>query len=187
MGVPVTLIDTAGLRESTDPVEQEGVARAGEARAAAAMTLLVLDGSHALTPTDRALLAEIAPARRVVAINKTDLASGFDHRVETPEAVAVSAVTGSGLDELRAAIVREVSGRDELRDTPALANIRHITLTERALGSAQQALDALDRGATEELLLVDLHAARHALEEITGTRTIDDVLRHIFAKFCIGK
>jgi tRNA modification GTPase len=187
LGVPVTLVDTAGLRESSDPIEQEGVARADEARAAAAMTLLVLDGSSALTATDRTLLAEIAPARRVVAINKADLAPAFSVDTEAPNAILVSAVTGAGLDLLRAAIVREVSSRDDLRDTPSLSNLRHITLTERALESSQRALDALDRGATEELLLVDLHDARHALEEVTGTRTIDDVLLHIFSKFCIGK
>jgi tRNA modification GTPase len=187
LGVPVTLVDTAGLRESSDPIEQEGVARADEARAAAAMTLLVLDGSSALTATDRTLLAEIAPARRVVAINKADLTPAFSVGTEAPNAILVSAVTGAGLDLLRAAIVREVSSRDDLRDTPSLSNLRHITLTERALESSQRALDALDSGATEELLLVDLHDARHALEEVTGTRTIDDVLLHIFSKFCIGK
>ena len=65
--------------------------------------------------------------------------------------------------------------------------LQRITLTERALDSARQTLAALDEGDTEELLLVDLHSARHALEEVTGTRTIDDVLLHIFAKFCVGK
>jgi tRNA modification GTPase len=187
LGVPVTLIDTAGLRETSDPIEQEGVSRADEARAAAALTLLVLDGSSALSETDRSLLAEIPPARRVVAINKADLTAGFPHDAAVPDAIRVSAVTGLGLDALRAAIVREASSRDDLSDTPALANIRHITLTERALESATRALDALDDGATEELLLVDLHASRLALEEVTGTRTIDDVLLHIFSKFCIGK
>jgi len=187
LGVPVTLVDTAGLRTSSDPIEQEGVSRAGEARAAAALTLLVLDGSSALTATDRTLLDEIAPSRRVVAINKADLPSAFSHAGEIPDAIPVSAVAGSGLDALRSAIVREVSSGDDLRDTPALANIRHITLTERALESATRALEALEQGATEELLLVDLHASRRALEEVTGTRTIDDVLLHIFSRFCIGK
>lgn len=186
LGVPVTLIDTAGLRESSDPIEQEGVARADAARAAASMTLLVLDGSSALTATDRMLLNE-PPAGRVIAINKADLSRGFSPELEAPGAVLVSASTGAGLSDLRAMIVREVSSRDDRRDTPTLANIRHITLTGRAREAAAQALAALDHGATEELLLIDLHAARHSLEEITGTRTIDDVLLHIFAKFCIGK
>ena len=187
LGVPVMLIDTAGLRESSDPIEQEGVARADEARAAAAMTMLVLDGSSALTATDRMLLNESRAGRRVIAINKADLAAGFSPQVEAPDAILVSAATGFGLDDLRATIVREVSSRDDLHDTPTLANIRHITLTERARDAAALALEALDQGATEELILVDLHAARQALEEITGTRTIDDVLLHIFTKFCIGK
>lgn len=187
LGVPVTLIDTAGLRESADPIEREGVARADEARAAAAMTLLVLDGSCALTDTDRMLLDEPSESRRVIAINKADLVAANSPRLELKDAIHISAATGAGLEELRAAIVREVSNRDDRRDTPTLANIRHITLVERARDAAAAAREALDGGATEELLLVDLHAARHALEEVTGTRTIDDVLLHIFTKFCIGK
>lgn len=187
LGVPVTLIDTAGLRVSTDPIEQEGVARAGAARAGAAMTLLVLDGSADLSDTDLSLLHEESPGRRVVAINKGDLAPGFTPQLHAPDGIVVSAATGFGLDELRAAIVREVSSQDDRRDTPTLTNMRHIVLTQSALDAANNALDALKQGATEELLLIDLHAARHALEEITGTRTIDDVLLHIFTKFCIGK
>lgn len=189
LGVPVTLVDTAGLRESADPIEQEGVARADEARAAAAMTLLVLDGSSALDDTDRRLLGEGAArtGRVVVAVNKSDLPPAFVPALDVPGGIPISAATGEGLDELRAAIVREVSAGDDLSDTPTLANLRHITLTQSALDAATRALDALGAGATEELLLVDLHDARRALEEITGTRTIDDVLLHIFSKFCIGK
>lgn len=187
LGVPVTLIDTAGLRESADPIEQEGVARAGEARAAAAMTLIVVDGSSAMTSTDSMLLNEPGTSRRVVAINKSDLGRGFEPQLEIPGGIVVSATTGIGLDALREAIVREVSSQDDRRDTPTLSNLRHILLTQAALGASSRALNALDQGATEELLLIDLHEARRSLEEITGTRTIDDVLLHIFTKFCIGK
>lgn len=187
LGVPVTLIDTAGLRDSADPIEQEGVARAGEARAGAAMTLLVLDGSREITETDLFLLNEESAGRRVVAINKGDLASVFASNIHAPDGISVSATSGLGLDELRAAIVREVSTQDDRRDTPTLTNLRHVTLTQSALAAATAASEALDHGATEELLLVDLHIARRSLEEITGTRTIDDVLLHIFTKFCIGK
>jgi tRNA modification GTPase len=186
-GVPVTLIDTAGLRESADPIEQAGVARAGAARAAAAMTLLVLDGSSELTETDFALLNEEPAGRRVVAISKGDLAPAFAPQLHVPDGIVVSAATGFGLNELREAIVREVSSQDDLRDTPALSNLRHVSLTQAALGASLRALEALDGGATEELLLVDLHEARRSLEEITGTRTVDDLLLHIFTKFCIGK
>jgi tRNA modification GTPase len=187
LGVPVTLIDTAGLRESADPIEQEGVARAGEARAAAAMTLIVIDGSAAITPTDSMLLNEPGASRRVIAINKSDIGRAFEPHLEVPDGIVVSATTGVGLDALREAIVREVSSQDDRRDTPTLSNLRHILLTQTALDASSRALEALDQGATEELLLIDLHEARRSLEEITGTRTIDDVLLHIFTKFCIGK
>ena len=70
---------------------------------------------------------------------------------------------------------------------PAISNVRHLDLVDRAIASLDRAVAALDAGATEELVLADLGAARRALEELTGTRTADDLLRHIFEKFCVGK
>ena len=186
LGVPVTLVDTAGIRAPLDPIEREGVSRAREARVAAEIALVVLDGSAALTEVDRQLLAETRQSPRVIAVNKNDRPPAWDAAVEPwgAETVATSAVTGEGLDRLRERIVGETSDR---RDTPALTNIRHIGLIEAARDAIERARGALVQGATEELLLVDLHEARHRLEEVTGRRGAEDVLRHIFSKFCIGK
>jgi len=189
LGVPVTLIDTAGIRASSDPIEQEGVSRARAARLTAEIVLLVLDGAQPLMDIDRQLLDETRGVPRVIVVNKGDCPAGWSIAVEAwaSEAIVTSVVTGYGIDTLRSTLVREISEREECRDTPTLSNLRHIGLVESARDAVVRAGRALAEGATEELLLVDLHEARAHLEEVTGHRGVDDVLKHIFATFCIGK
>ena len=187
-GVPVTLVDTAGIRASHDPIEREGVRRAHEAHAAAELLLIVLDGSAAITDEDRQLMASSATALRVIAVNKADLPPAWDVALEpwAAECLSTSATTGDGMGALLARVVDEMGGSSE-REAPAVTNIRHIELLQAARSSVDRARSALGDGATEELLLVDLHEARERLEEVTGRRGAEDVLRHIFATFCIGK
>jgi tRNA modification GTPase len=101
----------------------------------------------------------------------------------------VSATTGAGIDTLRAALVEALTDREELRDPPAISNVRHIALLEDAHTHLERAAGAARAGnaTPEEFLLTDLQQARASLEEITGRRTTDDLLRHIFERFCIGK
>ena len=188
-GLPVTLVDTAGIRSTADAVESEGVERARGALQVAAAVLLVLDRSRPLDDEDRALLRETAGADRVVVVNKAD-------RPPVWEAAELQAagpcVTVSLLDEadpagLRRALAGLLWAGEPLRDTPTLSNLRHIVLVERAAAALERAADAADAAAPEELLLADLQEACGALEEVTGKRTADDVLQHIFARFCIGK
>jgi tRNA modification GTPase len=101
--------------------------------------------------------------------------------------VSVSAVAGTGLDQLRSALATLLTSRETWTSAPAITNVRHITLVDDARASVEQAREALAAGATEELVLADLTRARQALEQITGRRTADDLLAHIFARFCIGK
>lgn len=89
--------------------------------------------------------------------------------------------------ELRRRIARVLTGGDQMRDTPAISNIRHLNLVERAAAAIADARDTLSAGGTEEIVLVDLTAARQALEELTGRTTSEDVLRHVFSRFCVGK
>ena len=191
-GVPITLVDTAGLRASTDVIEEEGVKRAERAREGAALTLLVLDMSQPLHEDDERLLGDVSGARLVIA-NKADLpcawaiddlASGASGRP-----LAVSASTGAGLDPLRTAIVTALSGAttEDWRDPPRLSNLRHLQQVEHALVAVDRSLEGLHQGATEELVLAELGDAREALESLTRTRTSDDLLIHIFSRFCIGK
>ena len=178
-GLRVTLVDTAGLRETADPVEIEGVSRARQAIAAADLVLQVEDRSRPRAPQS------VNNSRVLYVSNKSDLPRVWDD----PAAVPVSATTGAGVDDLRRRIACALDV-DPLRDRPAMTNVRHIVLVERA----QQALAraraaALTEGGalSEEFVLADLTDARSALEEITGRRTPEDLLEHIFSRFCIGK
>jgi tRNA modification GTPase len=187
-GLPVTLVDTAGLREATDSIELEGVRRARHAQEVAALTMVVIDGSLPLTADDHA--AASGGSARVVVVSKADLPPAWQlGELHHPEdrIVRVSALTGQGMDSLRRRVVAELTSRDEWRDPPAVSNVRHLGHLMDALAVVERTRLALEHGATEELLLAELVEARRSLEEITGRRTPDDLLRHIFGKFCIGK
>ena len=182
-GLSLALIDTAGVRETSDVVEQEGVSRTRGALGVADLVLVVLDGSRAMTDEDRGILAETASQPRVVVLNKSDLPA-----MATEPGVAISARTGAGLDELIAAIAKNpFLGLPDQRDQPAVTNVRHTVLLARAHAALLRATEALAGEVSEEFPLLDLQEAAHALQEITGRRTSDDLLRHIFERFCIGK
>jgi tRNA modification GTPase len=178
-GLRVTLVDTAGLRDARDPVEAEGIARSHQAVSVADLVLAVEDRS-------RPRAVPIALNGRVLCVaNKNDLAPAWSD----DRAVAVSATTGEGLDELRARIAAALD-TEARRDRPALTNVRHIALVERAQDALLRARAAASAGGgsmPEEFVLADLADARAALEEISGRRATEDLLAHIFQKFCIGK
>ncbi len=168
-GLRVTLVDTAGLRETSERVESEGVERARRAAAVADLVLIVVDEDE----------AELVGTKHLVVQNKADL--------ERPSrGVRVSAVTGAGLDDLRRAIIAALDV-EPVRDRPALTNVRHIALVERAHVALTRAAGAARRSMPEEFVLADLQDARAALEEISGRRASEALLEHIFARFCIGK
>jgi len=186
-GLAVTLVDTAGLRPTTDLVESAGVGRGEKAAGVADCIVLVIDGSIEPAPEDRALLDLTASRPRVIAINKTDLPLATGHERYKGAAVRVSARSCAGMTELRSAIASTLTHGESLRDAPAVTNQRHLVLLSRAHESLLRGADALAHGAPEELALADLQDARGLLDEIVGRRTTDDLLRHIFEKFCIGK
>jgi tRNA modification GTPase len=182
-GIAVTLVDTAGARQTENVIEREGVARGAQARGVADLIIVVVDRSEPLTDDDVRLLDETSSRPRVIVTSKCDLPAAA-----ALSGIDVSAVTGEGLQLLRCAIARELSGEEPGRESPALTNLRHITLLEEVRDSLQRAVDALEAGEVpEEFLLTDLHAARARFDEVVGARTPDDVLTHIFATFCIGK
>lgn len=183
-GLKVTLVDTAGARDTNDPVEIEGVSRGAHAREVADLVVVVLDGSEAVTAEDSRLLNETAGASRLVVANKSDRAPAWSR----DDVVNVSASTGAGVECLRGAIVDALAGGEPLRDPTAISNVRHAELLTRArthLARAQSA--AYDAGTSEEFVLADLHAARVSLGEVVGAHTNEDVLTHIFERFCVGK
>jgi tRNA modification GTPase len=186
-GIPVTLVDTAGLRDTTDAIEVEGVERAYQARRVAALTIVVVDGNQPIAEADRRIVAE-SPAPRIVVSSKTDLPHAWTAaELKGEDVIELSVKTGAGLNVLRERMVGGLTDRETLRDVPSISNVRHLDLVNRASDSLQAAMYGIDAGATEELILTDLGAARRALEELTGRRTPEDLLRHIFERFCIGK
>jgi tRNA modification GTPase len=192
-GIAISLVDTAGIRDTDDVVEAEGVQRARQAAAIAALQLLVLDRSRPLQHEDRALLAS-AQGNRIVVVNKSDLGAAWSSAElggeAAGEAVAISAVTGDGLDVLLDRMAAQLGAGDERRDSVLVSNLRHIELLQRARAAMRRAMDALgaSNGAvSEEFVLADLQDAAAALQEITGRRTPDEMLAYIFARFCIGK
>ena len=185
-GIALTLVDTAGWRVTQDIIESEGVTRGTHARGVADLVLLVLDGSEALTREDEQLLADTASTNRIIVVNKSDVSPV--PRAFVARAIAVSALTGDGFEHLRHAIAFALVGDERLRDAAPISNTRHIALLEQcraSLDSARRAAEAAN--VPEEFLLIDLQAARMRLDEIVGRRTSEDVLRHIFERFCIGK
>jgi tRNA modification GTPase len=188
-GLRVTLVDTAGLRETSDIVESEGVSRSVGAAGISDLVLMVCDLSDPSTLDDLSnVVSGFSPtgnAKTLLVANKADLRRTWSK----DDAVEVSATTGSGLDQLRRRIVRALDV-DLAADRPAITNVRHIALVEqadRALHRARMAALANGQPMPEEFVLADLQEARAAFEEITGRRTPDDLLAHIFARFCIGK
>jgi len=178
----VTLVDTAGLRDTDDPVEIEGVSRAQQSVSVSDLILVVVDGSQPRQDTEALQTIEY---KRLIVSNKSDLPAVW----QDVDAVSVSATTGAGLEELRHRIVVALDV-DPLRDRPAMTNARHIALVDRAhdaLARARAAALAEGGSLSEEFVLADLTEARAAFEEISGRRAPEDLLEHIFSRFCIGK
>ena len=194
-GLVVTLVDTAGARDTFDIVEREGVLRGSQARAAADLVIVVIDPTVPLEREDLDLIAATSEVPRVVVASKSDLSPApagcgvRGARCGVPEAMplAVSSVSGAGLCDLRERIVRTLTGGEPLRDSAAVSNVRHIRLLEDVRHAVAAAHDAAQASSPEEFVLADLQEARLRLEEIVGARTSDDLLNGIFERFCIGK
>ncbi len=186
-GLPVKLVDTAGIRATADVVEAKGVAKSYEALADSDVILAILDLSQELDETDRELLVRARQSGRHTLLvgNKCDLPRKA--RIDEPH-VNVSAETGEGLEELRRQIYEHaLPAGAGAQESGFVTSIRHEKLlrdSEAFLKKAQQAV----RGQTpHEMLLLDLYGALEPVDAITGTTTVDDILRNIFSTFCIGK
>ncbi len=188
-GLSIALVDTAGIRDSGDVVEQEGVRRARQAAEIADLVLLVLDRSRPQSADDDALLSSTTARPRLIVLNKIDLPPAWASEAIV-DVVAVSVKTGAGLDTLAERMALMLGASEERRDQPLVTNVRHAALLERARDALSRALAALDTSSgtiPEEFLLADLQEAAAHLQEITGRRSTEDLLRHIFERFCIGK
>lgn len=185
-GVPVRLVDTAGIRESADLVERLGIERTERAMAEADVTIVVLDLSLPLDDADRALLARTQnQGWRIVVGNKSDL----PRRLQEPlEEITVSARTGERIEDLKRLIVRRIAPEGIAAPQSGLiTSARHEALLRESREAVQKAREANSLGLPHELLLLDCYAALRPLDALTGATTADDILNRIFSTFCIGK
>lgn len=183
-GIPVRLVDTAGVRESADLVEKLGIERTFEAIFDADLSILVFDLSEPLQPEDLTL-AERAQGPRVLVGNKSDLPRALECEWELCE---VSALTGAGFDELRRRLVQAIAPHGfAAPQSGFITSIRHEQLLKESREALERAMQAVHVGLPHELLLVDCYAALSPIDAITGATTADDILNRIFSTFCIGK
>ena len=185
-GIPVKLVDTAGIRRALDEAEGLGIKKSMEALADADLVLVVLDGSQPASDDDRPLLAQVEQRAAIVVTNKVDLQNPC--RSHTPVRLRTSALTGEGIAELRAAILHHVTGDSaSSAESGFLTNARHQSLVGDSLTGLDRAEAAVQNKIPHEMLLLDLYSALRPLDEITGATTNDDILNLIFSRFCIGK
>jgi tRNA modification GTPase len=184
-GVPLHIMDTAGLRESEDVVENMGIARTHQTMHRADLILLLLDAAKGITAQDAAILAGLpADIPRLLVLNKADLLEGEGAGMPEDEPhVLISARTGEGIDALRKKLLDAVGWRDQ-ESGAFMARERHLRALNLAQTHLQQAAGVI---AQAELFAEELRLAQHALNEITGEFTPDDLLGEIFSRFCIGK
>jgi len=185
-GIPVKLVDTAGIRTAEGLVETLGIERSFQAMADADLTLVVIDLAAAIEAQDRELIARAkSHGRALIVGNKSDLAT----RGQLPErAIAVSALTGAGIESLRDAIFETIApGGVAEQETGFITSLRHEQLLRESLAYLEKARGAVAEKIPHEMLLLDLYGALRPIDAITGATTADDILNRIFSTFCIGK
>ncbi len=186
-GLPVIFIDTAGLRESGDAIEIEGIRRSRRSLENAEIILHVLDSSEPLSDADRHFLSEFSGKKRILVRNKTDLPQRLEP-IEKCRSVDISSLTGEGIENLKDAIKQSVwSGEIRADQIQAMINSRHQDALNRALVAAQRTISVLLENSSIELAALDLRIAVSAVGEIVGKTTTEDLLDSIFGQFCIGK
>jgi tRNA modification GTPase len=200
-GIPVELVDTAGIRRALDEAESIGIKKSMEALTDADLVLVVIDTTQPLSGEDEELLTQVEGRPAIIVENKSDLPSScgdgtrrdsrprLSSRTEPgPQRIPTSALTGEGIPALRAAILNHVAGDfTTTQETGFLTSVRHQKLVNDALASLDAATNAVAARVPHEMLLLDLYGALRPLDEITGATTTDDILNLIFGTFCIGK
>ena len=192
-GVPLKLIDTAGIRQTEDVVEKIGVERSKKALQQADLVLLVLNQAEALTKEDLELLDLTKQSKRIILLNKTDLPSALD-RAQLQEVAqdspvfAISVLAQDGLEQLEQAIKDLFfAGQTQSKEASYVSNTRHISLLEQALASLKEVENGIDAGMPVDLVQMDLTRCWDLLGEITGESVQDELITQLFSQFCLGK
>ena len=185
-GIPVSLIDTAGLRDTIDVVESIGVERSKRTMADADMIVVLLDGSQNITSEDYSLLNQVEELNHIVAINKIDL-NQLDFDLKKNNTIKISAKTGDGLQDLQTEILKPFVQKPNSDSGFLISDARHYDLLLRVISELEHSIALLSQKASEEITLVGLHNGLNYLGQITGETTTEDMLTKIFSTFCIGK
>lgn len=188
-GVPLKLVDTAGIRETDDVVEKIGVERSRQALENADLVLLVLNANEPLTDQDRQLLTLSERSNRIILLNKTDLPENINTADLPDDVIKISVLQATNIDKIEAKIndlFFENAGIVE-QDATYLSNSRHIALIEQALDALNAVNDGLDAGMPVDLVQVDMTRTWEILGEITGDAAPDELITQLFSQFCLGK
>jgi tRNA modification GTPase len=185
-GIPVRLVDTAGIRATHDEAESIGIQKTYEAAADADLVLVVLDASQPCSGEDAELIERFAGRGAIVVENKIDLL-GTEYRVLSTPAIRTSAVTGEGIDQLRRQVLEKFGSDGAARESGFLTSARHQQLVRDSIAALDAAARSTREHVPHEMVLLDLYNALRALDSITGQTTADDILNLIFSSFCIGK
>ncbi|NLM37750.1 MAG: tRNA uridine-5-carboxymethylaminomethyl(34) synthesis GTPase MnmE [Firmicutes bacterium] len=192
-GVPVRLIDTAGVRRSNDPVERAGVEKARQLMDEADLILAIFDAATPLTPEDHELIAFLSTKPALIILNKTDLpvqvsVESLQAAFSRAKYLLISALTGAGIKELKTVVRTELIGTEGLTEQPALVTrVRHKEALREAIEVLTQVIQGIAEEWSEDLLAVNLRAALDALGQISGRSLSEEIINEIFAQFCIGK
>ncbi|MCL5096633.1 MAG: tRNA uridine-5-carboxymethylaminomethyl(34) synthesis GTPase MnmE, partial [Candidatus Omnitrophica bacterium] len=187
-GLPVVLIDTAGLRESGDPLEREGIRRSHEAVAKAELILHLFDASMPWSSEDESYLEQFTGKKRLLIRNKIDLPLRLDWPRWVQAPIDVCCVTGQGIESLKDAVRQMVwAGEIRIEMLPAMINARHQEALERARQATLNTIQSLSAGAGLELVAMELRLATNAIGEIVGKTATEDLLDMVFSEFCLGK
>jgi tRNA modification GTPase len=187
-GIPMVVVDTAGIRGEADPLEGEGIFRTRNLMRGADLLLLVMDGSRLMIPDEQELLQETVPTSRVIAMNKNDLSQHPE--LEMPEgAVKISALTGQGIETLKKVIHDTYTGGGQALTEMdgVVTSLRQAEALKKVRDGCSRVMQGLTESREPELIAVDLEEALLGVGELTGEVTVDEVLEEIFSRFCIGK
>lgn len=191
-GLPVKLIDTAGIRDTEDIVERIGVERSKSFLGQADLVVLMFDSSSPLTDEDMSIVEMVKDKNTVVLLNKSDLPAKLSEYIISdilPKAriIKTSLIDGTGLDELTEYIYGLIYSGGVKINSPIITNTRHLACLKRSLDAAKSALNTLSNGNPADLVTIDLMNAVNSLGEITGETAGDEIIDRIFENFCVGK
>jgi tRNA modification GTPase len=196
-GIPVRILDTAGIRKTEDKIEKIGVEKTEKEILAADLIILMIDASLGLRDEDAQLMQKIEDKKAIILLNKIDLLRENEHKqiineikskIEKREIISTSLLDGTGIEELFNNIYKLfIEGEISISDEIIVTNIRHKDLMEKAKACLEEAIESKEFGLPIDIITIDINRAAYLLGQITGETVTEDVIQEIFSRFCLGK